>query len=444
VVKRAHTVFKRCFENLLQNIFAYAGLGFSGSGNMPMTLPDPADERPLIAIFCNSFPPESGGASARIYNLAVLLRDAGYRVQVICALPNYPTGRIFPGYRGKRICDGEVDGIPVKRVWMLPSNSASAIKRGASIMSFVLSLRLQAYREVRRARPALVIVSSPPLPMAADAVRYFSGHGVKVLLNVSDIWPLSASALGALQDSPLYRILQQRERAMYSHADAFTAQSEETLRHLGLREPSAKPAMLYRNLPAVAAGEAQAEAARPNRIIYPGMLGHAQGVLAICQAIDFAALNVSLDIYGEGAELPAIEAWIAKNKGCPVRLHKPISPAELTRILPGFHAMLVPLIAPIEGALPSKLFTAVQEGLPVLFSGGGEGAALVNAHSLGWVARPGDYTMLSKNISDLSQLSAGAYAAMRRHIALVGRTIFNKSVQDAQLLRFISELPQTG
>jgi glycosyltransferase involved in cell wall biosynthesis len=409
-----------------------------------MTLPKDADERPLIAIFCNSFPPESGGASARIYNLAILLRDAGYRVQVVCALPNYPTGRIFPEYRHKRICEEEVDGISVRRVWMLPSNSASPIKRGASILSFVLSLRLQAYRSVLRARPALVIVSSPPLPMAADAVRYFNRHGVKVLLNVSDIWPLSASALGALQDSPLYRLLQQRERTMYSHADAFTAQSEETLRHLGLRDPSAKPAMLYRNLPSAARAQAPLTSSSPSRIIYPGMLGHAQGILAICEAIDFAALNVSLDIYGEGAELPAIEAWIAGNEGCPVRLHKPISPAELTAILPGFHAMLVPLVVPIEGALPSKLFTAVQEGLPVLFSGAGEGAALVKAHRLGWVACPGDYTTLSRNIADLSQLSAGAYAAMRRHISKVGRTVFNKSVQDAQLLRFISELPQMG
>jgi glycosyltransferase involved in cell wall biosynthesis len=174
------------------------------------------------------------------------------------------------------------------------------------------------------------------------------------------------------------------------------------------------------------------------------MLGHAQGILALCQAVDFAALHVSLHIYGEGAELPALEAWIAKNKGCPIHLHKPVSPAELTRILPGFHAMLVPLVTPIEGALPSKLFTAVQEGLPVLFSGGGEGAALVKNHRLGWVARPGDYTALSGNIADLSQLSVAAYTAMRRHISKVGRTIFNKSTQDAQLLRFISELPQTG
>src|SRR5256885_1715573 len=83
------------------------------------------------------------------------------------------------------------------------------------------------------------------------------------------------------------------------------------------------------------------------------------------------------------ALLPALQAWLAGQNECPVYLHKPIPPGELTRLLPGFQAMLIPLVAPIEGALPSKLFTAIQEGLPVLFSGAGEGAALVERHGLG-------------------------------------------------------------
>jgi hypothetical protein len=73
----------------------------------------------------------------------------------------------------------------------------------------------------------------------------------------------------------LYRILQQREQEMYRHADAFTAQSEETLRHLDLSESSDKPAMLYRNLPATVHTDAVPEVIPPGCIIYPGLLGHA-------------------------------------------------------------------------------------------------------------------------------------------------------------------------
>src|ERR1044072_3209282 len=128
------------------------------------------DSGPLIAIFCNSFPPEGGGASARIYNLATLLRNNGYRVQVVSAMPNYPTGKIFAPYRGRLVVDEEIDGIKVKRVLLYPSNTASALSRGWILASFVLSIRTLALRHVRKMKPALVIVSSPPLPMAA-AVR---------------------------------------------------------------------------------------------------------------------------------------------------------------------------------------------------------------------------------------------------------------------------------
>src|SRR4051812_4792442 len=115
------------------------------------------DSGPLIAIFCNSFPPEGGGASVRIYNLALLLRNAGYRVQVIAGVPNYPTGKIFPNYHGKLAVDEEVDGIKVRRVWLSPSNTASALARGWSMASFVLSLKLLAFRRVRKMKPDLVI-----------------------------------------------------------------------------------------------------------------------------------------------------------------------------------------------------------------------------------------------------------------------------------------------
>ena len=36
------------------------------------------------------------------------------------------------------------------------------------------------------------------------------------------------------------------------------------------------------------------------RIIYAGLLGIAQDVLAICKNVDFEALNTELHIYGDG------------------------------------------------------------------------------------------------------------------------------------------------
>ncbi len=400
-------------------------------------------DRPLIAIFCSSFPPEGGGASNRIYNLAVLLRDAGYRVQVVSAMPNYPTGKIFPSYKGKLKLEEIVDGISVRRVWISPSNSASAMARSLSMASFILSLRVLAFGYVRKAKPALVIVSSPPLPMAAAAIRFFKKKGSKVLLNVSDIWPLSAHALGALKPSLLYRRLEKMATEMYCDADAITTQSGETLTHIEALLPNLPKALVYRNLPRNL-GDTNSHYHRiPGqaiRIIYPGVLGHAQGLLSLCRTIDFGSLGACLEIYGAGAERESIQSFVAANPHCGISLFDPVSPEVLSEKLADATAVLVPLIAPINGALPSKLFTAMYAGKPVLYSGGGEGEQIVLEHDLGFVAAPGDCDKIAENIRRLVAMDDEALQEWSKRILATATQHFDKEIQDQQLLGFLSKI----
>jgi glycosyltransferase involved in cell wall biosynthesis len=397
---------------------------------------------PLIAIFCNSFPPEGGGASGRIYNLAILLRNAGYKVQVVSAMPNYPTGKIFSAYRGKLVVDEVVDGIDVRRVWIYPSNVASASIRGLSMMSFVASLRLFGFAYVKRLKPALVLVSSPPLLMAAAGVRYFSKRGIKVLLNVSDIWPLSASALGALNESTLYKRLEMRARVMYESAAALTAQSNATISHIKSQVGSLPPTMLYRNLPAQMSRQAPQARITPGtlKIIYPGLLGHAQGLLALCKAIDFSALGAELHIYGEGAELDALLTYTLAKPKRGVFLHQPVTASDLGALLGTYNALLVPLIAPIEGALPSKLFTAALAGIPVLYSGGGEGEELVSTLNLGYTASPADYPSICSQVRELASMSIADQLRWRQEIIQVADSVFDKVQQDRDFLEFVATL----
>ncbi len=308
------------------------------------------------------------------------------------------------------------------------------------MISFVLSLKAFAFRKVRKMRPALVIVSSPPLPMAAAAVRYFHNRGCKVLLNVSDLWPLSASALGALDQRTLYSQLEAAAKRMYHAADAITAQSNETLEHIRQHCMPMPPAMLYRNLPQPSEKQkvTKRTGATEVRIIYPGLLGHAQGLLALCQAIDFRTLGARLEIYGAGPEMEAIKTFLQVTPDRGISLHTPVSPESLALKLNGASAILIPLISPIEGALPSKLFTAMQAGLPVLYSGGGEGEDIVRRYHLGWTASPGDYATIAQQIKELSSKHTPELETWGERIRAVASEHFDKEKQDAVLQQFIS------
>jgi glycosyltransferase involved in cell wall biosynthesis len=398
------------------------------------------DALPLIAIFCNSFPPERGAAAQRMHHIAMLLHGAGYRVEVVSSMPNYPQGRIFPDYRGSLQRADIIDGIAVQRCWIYPSNSGSTAPRAANLLSQMLSFRRLAFKRILKLRPALVIVSSPPLPMASAAVQFFSKAGVPVLLNISDLWPLSAKALGAASESRVYRLLQSWEHRMYDSAGVITGQSMAILEHVQAQLQTPKPQLLLRNLPAPVSEEIPMQQSAPSdtlRIVYPGLLGHAQGLQALIAAIDWRVLNARLDIYGDGAEKAAIEAWIQANPLQPVRLLTPVSADELRQRFWDYNALLVPLISDIPGAVPSKLFTAIHAGLPVLYSAGGEGAAIVREYKLGLVNAPGDYSGLAASIRALQALSHSDRSTWRAALQTIAAREFNRDEQDQRLLQFI-------
>lgn len=370
--------------------------------------------------------------------MAALLRDRGYEVVVITAMPNYPTGAVFPGYRGRLIHKEILDGIEVIRIWMIPSNSGNLLIRAVSLLSFLFSFLLLAGPRLLFKRSAGVIISSPPLINAWLAALLTKLAGKKLLVNISDIWPLTVTEMGALKDGFLFRLLQRAERFLYKSANAFTGQSQEILDHIQQTVSHSKPDLLYRNLLEEAPGPATA--ATREKIIYAGNLGHAQGMLELCKNIDFAGPGLSLDIFGDGAERNEIAYYIEQHPDCNITLYPTLPQQQLGERLAAYKAMLIPLKTTIRGAVPSKLFMAVSYGLPVLFCGGGEGAALVKTHQLGLSSDPGDYKTLQEQLHKTARLNMAEWNMLHTHVLHARQTVFFKPAQDAAFATFIAAL----
>ncbi len=393
-----------------------------------------------IVLICNSYPPEIGAAPVRMYGIAQLLRRAGHEVTVVAGMPSYPLGRVFPDYR-KRFRVTEVhDGITVHRLPYLPSQGANRLLRLGSLGSLAASLRVFGPGVLRAIRPDWVVVSSPPLPLAQVGVALARQAGARVLLNVSDLWPLTALELGALKPGRLYRWLERRERGLFQAADAWMGQSEEILDHIRSQAGLYHPAFLYRNLPEGLAATEAPPASRKRRIVYAGLLGPVQGIAAIAAGTDFAALGLELHIYGDGPDRRAIAAFLQAHPGCGIFLHPAVPAAEMARLLPRYDAALVPLRRSIYGAIPSKLFAAVRAGVPVVFCSGGEGERIVRRHGLGWTAAPGDPASLLQALQALSTQSLEELALLRDHCTAAGEGPLSRSAQDGAFLSFFGQL----
>ena len=150
-----------------------------------------------VLIVSPSYLPEIGAAPSRITNMAEGLSGLGIKVDVLTCLPNYPKGRIFDGYRGAFSKTEDVNGITVFRYWTYASISKKPLVRLASMCAFATTLWCFALKRKRIKSYDKVIIQTPPVLAAASAMLLFRCcYRKKVVLNVSDLWPLSAVELG--------------------------------------------------------------------------------------------------------------------------------------------------------------------------------------------------------------------------------------------------------
>ena len=197
-----------------------------------------------LTIITSYYPPEIGAASNRIHHLANALKDE-YNVSVITPLPNYPTGKIFPEYKGKFSNISHEDGVNVIRLWLYASKSKNKFLRLFAMLSYSLSL---SWYFLWHKLPNRVIVQSPPLLVAFTCMFLLRSKRRKLILNVSDLWPSAGFELGALKKNFSYRLLQKLEKFNYKSADLILGQSNEILDHV--KTITTKPDLsLYRNFP---------------------------------------------------------------------------------------------------------------------------------------------------------------------------------------------------
>ena len=386
-----------------------------------------------ILILSNYYPPEKGAAANRIEQLALKLHQNNYNVTVICPLGNYPKGVLFPEYKGKFSVTENRENITVKRLWIYPSVSKNIFKRILSVLSF--SAGLFFYLLFCRT-PKKVIVQSPPLLLSFLSVFVLSLKSKKIILNVSDLWPLAAIELKAIKAGGFsHKISLFMERYIYKKATVILGQSNEILTHIHSFYPE-KKTYLYRNFPDHPISEMtlKTEEKGPIKIFYAGLLGVAQGVLELCQNIDLEGKNIELHLFGDGAEKSQIEQVLKIQTQPKIFFYGMLDRNELHEKLNSFDIAIVPLKTRIYGSVPSKIFEYGSLGFPILYFGGGEGENIVAENNIGWIAEVENYAALNERLLEISKLSKSELALMKKIVFKQAENIFDLDIQIKELI----------
>lgn len=390
-----------------------------------------------LIILSQYFVPEMGAPQNRLFELTKGLIKLGWQVQVVSAMPNYPTGKIFKSHKNRFTQTDWIEGIEVKRFWLYPSNSSRIFPRIVSMLSFSFTSLFSVFF-IRSKRPVYLLVESPPLTLAFSGWLLSVFSKTKLILNISDLWPLSAKELGAIKEGGLYNLLVRLETFLYKKASICVGQSQEIVRHIEKEVPG--KAYLFRNgVDTHRFEERKFNPSNRNKLVYAGLLGVAQGILSICKNIDFKSLNAEFHIYGNGAELDSIISFQNDNPTRGITYQGILKRDELPDVLSSYGGALIPLVKNIYGAVPSKIYEAMAAGLPIIFSGEGEGAVIIKKANAGWVNSPGNWEELQDSITEYLAIGDDDYFVIRGNNKKIASIEFDRTQQIAAFNKHLLE-----
>lgn len=394
-----------------------------------------------VLIVTERYWPEVGAAPSRLANMAEGMTKLGLEVDVLTSLPNYPKGEIFDGYKNCMSKTEVRNGVKLFRYWLYATVSRNPLARILNMFSFAVMIWLFMFRFNKIKSYDRVIIQTPTLVVAASAMLLFKKlYGKTVILNVSDIWPLTAVDMGAIKEgSRSFRFLSMLERFLYRNSDGILGQSQEILEHIkGFKNKG--NLFLYRNLQHYEFSESYKAKNTALKVVFSGMLGVAQDVAGIVKNIPFKDLGVEFHIFGGGKQLEEIQNWISENPDGNVYAHGFIPKEEISKRLQEMDVSIVPLATRIRGAVPSKIYDTLPQGLPILFCGGGEGANFIGENNLGLVSDPGDYVALQENIKTFIGMTNEEFEKIRTKCFEISKTQLNFEKQMKETISFLENI----
>ena len=330
--------------------------------------------------------------------LASSLKRRGHDVTVITAIPSYPYGRFYEGYKLRLWQWETIDGVRVLRLPVYPDHSHSSLRRALYFMSLAASVSVLGPLLVRCA-DVMYVYNDPNLGIPSFLLKYL--RRIPFVYEVADIWPESLSATGMVNSGRLLAVVKGLVQFTCRQASVVTVVSpgfKTNLTQKGIQSdkirfiPNWADEAIYRPVEGDPALAAETGLVGRFNVLYAGNMGFAQALHAVVQAAELTQdlPQVQFVFVGDGVEKPALEALVKQKNLANVRFLDRQPPLRM----PYLYALADVLLAHLKRdplfdiTIPSKTLPYLACGRPILMAVAGDAADVARQAGAGLICEP--------------------------------------------------------
>ena len=350
------------------------------------------------------------------------LKRQGHEVQVLTGFPNYPSGKIYDGYKLKLYQREEIEGISILRVALYPNHDSSALRRILNYISFAFMAMLFGIFATKKAD--VIYAYHPPLTVGIAAIFIKLFRRTPIVYDIQDMWPDTLKATGMLNNKKILNFIGSVCKLVYRFVD-----------HIVVLCPGFKQLLIERDVTKEKIsviynwcdeqGLTQAKPAKLKyqqlmqnkfNIVFAGNMGKAQAldiILEVAKNLQNFP-DIQFVFVGGGTETERLKQR-SSIEGIPNAIFIPRMPmAEVGGILELSNLLLVHLKKDplFEITVPSKTQAYMAMGKPILMAVAGDAAELVQKAQCGCIAISEDAASIQQAILEIYQLPASEQQKM--------------------------------
>jgi glycosyltransferase involved in cell wall biosynthesis len=403
-----------------------------------------------ILFLTDNFPPEVNAPATRTYDHAIRWVAEGCKVTVITCFPNFPEGRVFPGYKNRWYQSEVIDGINVVRVKTFMTANKGFFLRTLDYLTFMISGFLAG---LFQKKPDIIVATSPQFFTAVAGWLLSICRRRPFVFELRDIWPASIIAVGAMKKSLLIKALEWLELFLYKHADAIVSLTNSFKKELVERgvDPDKIFVVLngvdldfYQPLFSKSQNLAKKHFIENKFIVgYIGTHGLAHGLEVVIEAAKILKHypDILFMLVGSGASKDDL-VRVAKSQQLDNIRFIDTQPKNLMK---SYYSLCDISLIHLKNSqvfskvIPSKLFESMGMGIPILIALPlGEATKIVNDFSCGVIIEPENAKQLAQSVLDL-QSNTKQFKSYKKS-ALKASTYFSRDINAKEMLNVFKEV----